>query len=695
MAIVNTMPQVYFSGINDKSMFPPEFTDTTTPLLYPLLYLQTEKGQDFQILSMGDGATGTQSAITMLGEKTFDKREKFYNHQTMLAEILIKNGNTVMIRRITTNAKLASVTLVATLSETNEIPYIRDVNGDVQVNTVTGEPLLDTTEGVALIPTLTINFSLVNTASLVDIDGEPSFTPVNNSIYPLLTLDAASVGETGNSIGFKIIPFKNSGTFILDNDVVNHQRALIYGAQLFVRDGLGVSSLVYDNYADDTTEFCLKPNAYNYKIESDLTVQKLVDNYMNNGFDTGGQPVYGNLGKVVEHSNNIKAVLDRMLAKEMVASGVNDFTVDDTYLMNPFTARDINNVHYYGVKLHENSLKFGESRTHWLFGGDDGDTSLDAYDAAVAHDVAYNSENPKYPLLDILRYPFSHVIDSGFKLNTKLTLGSWLAKRRDVNFAGTTWTQGEPTLSISESISRALFIRNTLELYPESVVNATPMCRAVLVDQAGIYPAISTKMELPLLFDFFDKKSKYFGASDGKLKSIFAYDEGDAKVVTTMREITGTWAPYVARVQTFNTGVIHVQSRSQTKFFYPHFQTLYPYKNSILNSEIYVHIVTDIIKKAHICWAILTGSSRLNSGTKVKKMNRETFIKKSNDLMLELTDGLYDNRVEVVPNTFFTANDIKSGISWNLTVTVKGVPSQTVMNLQVEAARFDATNYIA
>ena len=693
MGILNTMPQLLYDGIEDNSMSATVFNDIDVPQHYPLLYLQTEKGQEFSIVAMGDASVGGLSASAMLGAKTFDKRGKFYNHQTMLAEIFIKNGNSFMVRRVSTDAKLASVTLLATLTTTEEAPYLRDTAGIVQVGT-SGELLVNTDPEVLTVSTLSISFSLVPTSTLVNVDGEISFTPINNSVYPILTIDASSKGEHGNNIGFKLIPFRTNGNYVADTDVINHQKALIFGAQLFQKDDLGVSNLLYDNYSDDTTEFSFKPNAYNYKYNTDLTLQNLIDNYMNNGFDTGGQPVFGPLGKITEHTDNIVTVLNRMLAKEMVANEIHTFTETDTFLMNLLAAKDINNVHYYAVRIAPASLKFGENYTHWLSGGDDGDTSLAAYDAAVAREVQYNCENPDYPLLSVLKYPFSHVWDSGFTMPTKIIMGSWLGKRKDVNFIGTVCVQGEKPPTQSEALSRALFIRNSLELIPESVMASTPACRVSLVDQAGIDSNISTKVKVPQLFDFAEKKARYFGASNGKLRSIHAYDEDTNKLVTTMRDITGTWGPYVGRVQTWNTGLIHSQPFSQTRYFYPAFPTLYPFKNSILNSEIYVHIVTDVVKKAHICWARLTGSGRLSSGASVAKMKKETFIKKSNDLILELTDGLYDNRVEIVPNTYFTPNDDKLGISWNLAIKVKGVIPLTIMELHVEAARYDATGYV-
>jgi hypothetical protein len=107
-------------------------------------------------------------------------------------------------------------------------------------------------------------------------------------------------------------------------------------------------------------------------------------------------------------------------------------------------------------------------------------------------------------------------------------------------------------------------------------------------------------------------------------------------------------------------------------------QTVYDDDTSVLNSDINMLICVDVAKQSEEVWRRMTGNTTLTNAQFIDKCNAE---------LLKLVEGRYDNRVVIVPNTYFTEADEARGYSWTMDVAVYMNNMRTVGVLNVITRR--------
>src|SRR5690606_16314540 len=96
MSLVNSTPRIVFGGINDKSRGTPTRAEITYPQHAPLLRLFTQTGPSETTYIGPESA----SFNAIFGMETLNRRSKYYNLQSMLAEVLMGEGNGFFIKRL-------------------------------------------------------------------------------------------------------------------------------------------------------------------------------------------------------------------------------------------------------------------------------------------------------------------------------------------------------------------------------------------------------------------------------------------------------------------------------------------------------------------------------------------------------------------------------------------------------------------
>ena len=237
---------------------------------------------------------------------------------------------------------------------------------------------------------------------------------------------------------------------------------------------------------------------------------------------------------------------------------------------------------------------------------------------------------------------------------------------------------GEAPLTVSEEISVGTDLKASAMLYAESALWGTPACRIVLMMQSGLLTSDPYTQRVSTVFDLGIKRAGYLGASSGFMKTGLGYDIAPANQVTVMKKLSNTFLNLNAKNQVWAAGLNSAQSFDRRAYFFPALQTVYGIQQSVLTGEMLMQICCDVTKQSQIVWRLLTGNSNLTEAQ---------FIKRSNELLLSLVDGRYDNRVIIVPNTYFTAADQARGYSWTLDVTVFGNVPKTVATVNVITQR--------
>lgn len=683
--ITNNTPQVILNGIHDLSIVPSIAQSDSVPMHLPLIYLQTPTGpvDDVVLCMPGD-------LERIYGSGATDYRQPYLNHATVLAKNILAQGNSIYVKRIVrptiTNTVVngvstpvqsnipstASLVLMCTVDTTTPIyEYVRDING-VVVNDVNGNPTFTTTP----IPGgITLTYSIEPIGSLTQAQLAAPMTSGNNTVYPLLVLESNFIGNLSNYTGFKLWTAGPNSQFPGDTDVINDQQALIFNAQLLYRAPGTTPVIVDDAVGDVYIDFCLKPNAYNYKTNQDLTIQGLITGWSDDGLVDGLSPTYSPLGSVTVQEANLELLLNQLL----VAENTNAPTpVASMWLLDLFTATDMTGNAQYGFQISNSGSILSENFSYYLQGGNDGDLTNASFELQVISEITTNYENPLYPLVDSAKFPFSAVYDSGFSNAVKIVLPQWTALRKDVHIGIGTHVVGDPQLTISEEISVGTYLRSNAMLYAESAMWGTPACRIVIMMGSGLLVSDPYTQNVSTIFDLAIKRAGYMGAGDGGMKPGLGYDVSPANQITSMKNLSNTFLNLNARFQVWAAGLNAVQSFDRRTYFFPDIQTVYGISNSVLTGDMLMQICCDVEKQSQIVWRQLTGNSNLTEAE---------FIKASNDLLTSLVAGKYDNRVIITPNTYFTQADAARGYSWTLDVTIYGNVPKTVAIVNIITQR--------
>ena len=370
-------------------------------------------------------------------------------------------------------------------------------------------------------------------------------------------------------------------------------------------------------------------------------------------------------------------------------------------MLNIFTGKDYNDVPYFSftVEYSENfdGVRFGQNVPFYATGGNDGLVytngrpdrlaNLKIYDDLVATELS-NWGSLEAPMLDSAKYPVSSIWDSGFSMNTKKKCFIPMSLRKDVyvvvspqavadNYAGV-WKYMEPN-NMDTEISNASALLNTAVLSPESAIHGTPVCRAAIIGRCGKLRDKTWNGFLPLTIDFADKVAKYMGAPDGKWKSRYAMDKGTNNQVSMFYDVNLTYMNNNTADNNWDAGIVWVQNYDRTRLFYPAYQTVYADDTSVLNSFITMAACVTLERICQQAWRDLSGKSLTN----------EQLITESNKLIARRADGIFDNRYEIIPNTFLTEADNDRGYSWSCEVTLKAGTMRTVGTFTVVAERLD------
>jgi hypothetical protein len=354
----------------------------------------------------------------------------------------------------------------------------------------------------------------------------------------------------------------------------------------------------------------------------------------------------------------------KVLASDITGSPTSDYALDETFpgLEYPsdisFTSKD-QGINYFG-------------------GGEDGTTTNAAYEDKVAFEINENFNNVNYSLLDMARYPFSALYDSGFTLDTKLLFAKWLDRRPDVHITLATHAEGE-TLTVEEEAARADIIMSELKLHGESEEWGTSCTRAVVVGHSGNFRTGTYPNRVPMtVFELAYKRALYFGAGSGIAKNGLDYTTFPGTELTMSKNINNIFMTESQREYLWVNGVNFVQFADRDSIFFPALQTVYNPRNSVLTSERIMQIACDVTKQAQKVWVMMTNEDRLTESQ---------FIERSNAKLLALVAGKYDNRVVVTPNAYFLPADSARGYSWVMDAIIEGNVMKTVQTVNIRIRR--------
>jgi hypothetical protein len=686
--LTNAAPKILFGGINDKSRGTLVRGEVTYAQHTPLLRLFCETGPETTTLISSESADFN----SIFGSQTLVRRGKFFNLQSLAAEKLLQEGNPFFVKRLRpVDAGNSARLIVAIEMVADLIPKITTaLSGFDYPNTVEGEDVT-TTEGEtvpgyrARIVLIRDNESEVGTQRvlpgtlLAESDGAQSM------VYPLFELPASFFGEPGNNLGLRVWAPTLNDALPFDEATADAFLTRIYRFQFMKRSSASASPQVVKTVlGEDYVDASFMEGVYSESSEKEYYVgQVLTQSYEDDGLETGQAPVYSPFEQIHVYSANITTVQELLWAKETELNPAIANYITAPSQIDFLTATGVDGDPYQGILLEgalNGGIQLGKETTIYAAGGKDGTLSHAVYEELV------NIENENFGDLgddyaNLAVYPFSVIYDTGLSMDGKFKMMNVLAKRKDIQARFTTYIEAEgraPTKS--EELSRAQALMTRLRAYPESLLHGTPVCRAEIIQQTGYLVGGGYTKPVPLLIDYLVRWARFAGAGTGILREGKDIDDSPNNRVTEVKNLNVKFLNDALATSSWSAGATFTQSYDTRSQYYPALHSVYNDDTSVLISPITVSIACDAMREVRKVHANLSGNAKLTN---------EQFIERSNKLINDLLKDKYGDRVTIIPETYFTADDKSNGFTWHCKLRILASNPRNVMYLDIETERRD------
>jgi len=682
--IVNAAPMVIDRGTQDLSIRQVPREPDLIPQHLPKFYLFAQKGPTEPQLVVGP------ERDLMYGTESFNLRSKYANHATVFANLVNAQGNACMIQRVVPEDAGPEANLVAWLDvlPTTVDVYERNTDGSIKLSP-TGDPIITgTTTGykvkwvVTHRPTVT---AMQDFGQATITPGDQSEGGTQSQRYPIFELKAGSKGEYGNSAGIRLWAPNIKTVSAMPTKMMNAHYAYPYFISVIRKpDALSSPKIVQTIFAEQRTMVTFKQDVIDPLTDKQLYIGDTFINSYQNTADLRYPSLYGDFSNLVVYNDNIELLLGLFHAAEVPhINQFSDFTsnADQKHLFNMITG-----VSSFGVPYHSfvfvdsvNTVRFSEYQNVYAAGGSDGTMTDETHARLVKNDVMRYLD-PNDELQELAYHVESIIYDSGFPLDTKYALCSFIAQRKDTFVALSTHDVNDRILTASEEHSLAIALRTRLQMYPESDYFGTPVMRGMIIGRSGKLRNSQFTKHLPLTAEVAIKSAKYMGAGHGRWKNGFHFDGAPGSIVDYMYDINITWVPASVRNRNWDVGLNWVQRFDRRAFFFPALKTVYDNDTSVLNSYFTAMAICQLNKVAHAAWREFSGVAYLTNAQLEKRVN---------DFVSARVKDRFDSRYVIVPDAQHTDMDVLRGFSWTLPIKIYAPNMKTVMTTYVQAYRIE------
>lgn len=684
--ILNAAPMTRLLGTQDMSTRPPVAEAEALPQHLPKIYFYAEKGPTTPQLVVG----AARSAI--YGDNSFDLRKPYANHQTVLANLVNAQGNAAMYQRLKpTDAKgPATVRLMLDVLACKVPVFERHSDGSVKLDLVgnpktTGEtidgfkvkfvavPVPDTESGS--------QFGLGTMEDGDQVEGE-----TQSVRYPFGDFEIDSFGKHGNNKGLRLWAPTTKSSIPMDTRLLSQSKVFPIRMACVQRPADNATAKVVETLSGEQfVDACLKPDTLNSADKLVYAGDVFIQSYQNLN-NPAFPPVFGPFGRMHIYSDVIAEMLQMFHDAELpYMDAFSDFTGvggDEIFMFNLLGGVSSNGVPYHSYQMvttGADTVRLSENSTIYAKGGSDGTMTDDLFAGLVAAEVAEYANENSY-LMDTAKYPESIIYDSGFPLDTKKALASFIAVRKDTFVVLSTHTVGQPALSASEESSLAVALRTRLQMYPESEYFGTPVMRGMIVGRSGKLLNSQYRKALPLTLEIAAKAAAYMGAGNGEWEKGAGFDAAPLNQVSMFTDINVTFTPVSVRNKDWANGLVWVESFDRRSVYFPALHTVYDNDTSVLTGLFTALACVELQKVGDRSRRQFSGRSDLTNAQLIERVN--TFIE-------ERTAGRFDGRFIIRPNTYITSADEQRGFSWTTAIQIFAPNMKTVGTLSVEAYRIE------
>jgi len=688
MALTNGTPRIIFGGINDKSRGTLVRGEITYAQHTPLLRLFTETGPTETTYVGND----SDSFNSLYGGQTLARRSKYYNLQSMLAEKLLGEGNGFYVKRlipddapnparIVVALELVPDQIDATIETLAGFNYTAETSA---ANTL-GKAATSVAGYRARIVTIPDNTSelgkqeVVPGALMAKSDGSQS------TLYPLFELPASFVGGPGNQLGIRCWAPTLEDNIGFDETTADTFKTRMYRFQFLKKyTGTTTPSVVLTAADEDYVDVCFTEGAYSDSTDKDYYIGSvLTQAYEDDGIESGLAPLYSPFKEIYVYDDNIATVQKILFDKEVELNPATKNYMTEAGQYDFLTMTGVDGDAYQGVVLEGalgGGILLGKDTVVYAQGGGDGTMNHATYESLVTKEnLVFGKLGDQYENVAI--YQFGHIYDTGLSMEGKYAMMNVLAARKDIKAIFTTYVEAEGKMpTASEELSRAASLMTRLKAFPESTLHGTPVCRAEIIQQSGKLMGGGYAKPVPQVIDYAVRWAQFGGAGTGILREGKDIDESPNNRVTEIKALNVPYFGERSQSAAWESGATYTLSYDTRSNFYPCIRSVYNDETSVLLSPITVNICCDIMRMIHKVHADFSGNAKLTN---------EQFVERCDKRIMQLVGAKYNNRVDVVPQTYFTIDDQANRFSWHCRVKVLASNPRTVMYFDLETHNRD------
>ena len=594
MPTIKSYPH-YRINVEDRSIFEPVVLDVL-PIHRPVYPMKTQKGP----IGVPVWCPTIAEARKVFGAETFNVLNSDYYSQSseFLNQTFISNG--AFIVRLADSAATTAFSILEVSTVPVEVPQydkdgfgnrVLDGNGD-PIPSVDGDtnPIVET--GLELVWTtrsVLANDEDFDNLQITTVDNAGDIT----TTYPIMAFKANSSGAWGNDSGYKIY-------FDIDDneiDAVDRVDSIYINIAPIVKEfNASTVDPVRDKYSNVFNSFVFKPDTIDESVARRVSFKDV----MEDAYDGDNPLPY----TIDTYPDNI-----RILGESIAVVEVNRTAeITSGWLANPFSLRDLEAKPYDHVVFGAGGTVMSSDVVQYLSTGDDGDTSDTAIEALYRNFLELDI-NPD--IVDRARFPFTHLIDTGWGIETKYAMCDFLAVRDDVKVVVSTQRCTDVDgLAVyndaaeDESVGSAL--RGRALLIPESIIKGTEAFRAIIFTQAGKPHGLYNQM-IPagtywyaIKLALHHNKSYMDGAPEGLPNS----------EVDQLKEFNWTPSAESQRERTWNTGLNYFQHYSMNELHYAALRSIYRYDTSVLTTDDFGNCLIYTMHEIRQSWAVFAGVTR-------------------------------------------------------------------------------------
>lgn len=723
----NTRPHIELLGIDDRSAAQVTIEPEQLPQHLPVVFLLTELSEQISI-------AGDKFLAEKYGLKTLDETSDFFNHQSVIASLMLSQSNQVMVvpiklpdsRRASLRISVEIIPMTEVTSgikkhknriiwHAEQVPEGEFAQGDVNPAYRAGTTVSElTSEKLGI---------------LVDTDDKEYSIP--SIKLPIFDIQPPGRGSHGSRLGIILDAPFITDTQPTDQTLAERLGAFIYRMNLVERAQNSVTHSVLSNqFGSTSSDFVLRPNSTDNRTGNEIGFGDVIVNNYSSTQLTAANAVVSPFNQPAIYQDNIETVSYLLAAgHEVTAKAVDGVSPDKTFSIagvydneevalqkmhsvNILTGRNYqgkvyDNVHMAGSYLF-GGVEFGKESVIYAKGGTDGFPknaagltdkleTLRIFDEEVRR-WCREFDDTK-PIFDSAVYPFSTLYDSGFSFETKLALLQPMSKHKRIyTILGTQScaeyltddVEGENAKfgwcaanDIEKEIAIATRLNTAAHLYPESELFGTSVCRAVIVPHCGYLRSGMYRGLLPLTHTLAYKLAGYCGAGNGFWKREKAIDTENGRVDELFKDVNNTYQSPTNYDRSWRAGMTWVQNFDRRSVYFPTYQTVFKDSSSILDSLLTIVAASYVQRVGEIVYRKMGNNNSLG---------KTKFLEQSNNEIIKLTKNKFDGRFDIVPVSQYTSTDETFGNRWSTVVELYGDVPNILDKFSIETYRRPSNN---